>query len=107
MEVGGGGGGQDININDKEEEQNGEKEKKGEEDDDKKIMKKMEEQKEKKRINAVWWCLTFRQHASVCYRRICHTEIEVSDQKFYLTQSQYTDAEPTSPSFDSVKPGVW
>ena len=27
----------------------------------------------------------------------CHTEIEAADQTFYLTQSQYTDTEPTSP----------
>ena len=29
----------------------------------------------------------------------CHTEIEVADQTFYLTQSQYTDTGPTSPSW--------
>ena len=43
-------------------------------------------------------CLTSQQHASVSQGRICsdnftccHTEIEVADQTFYLTQSQYTD----------------
>ena len=47
-------------------------------------------------------CLTSQQHASVSQGRICsdnftccHTEIEVADQTFYLTQSQYTDTGPT------------
>ena len=42
--------------------------------------------------------LTSQQHASVSQGRICtdnftccHTEIEVADQTFHLTQSQYTD----------------
>ena len=59
-------------------------------------------------------CLTFQQHASVSQRRIrpdnftcCHTEIEVTDQTFYLTQSQYTDTGPTSPSTDPIMPGAW
>ena len=38
-----------------------------------------------------------------CY----HTEIEVADPTFYLTQSQYTDTGPTSPSADPTKPGAW
>ena len=37
----------------------------------------------------------------------CHTEIEVADQTFYLTQSQYTDTGPTSPSADPTTPGAW
>ena len=37
----------------------------------------------------------------------CHTEIEVADQTFYLTQSQYTDTGPTNPSADPMTPGVW
>ena len=37
----------------------------------------------------------------------CHTEIEATDQTFYLTQSQYTDAGLTSPSVDPTKPGAW
>ena len=52
-------------------------------------------------------CLTSQQHASVPQRRICshhftccHTETEVADQASYLTQSQYTDTEPTSLSTD-------
>ena len=54
-------------------------------------------------------CLTSQQQASVSQGRICsdiftccHTEIEVADQTFYLTQSQYTDTGPTSPSADPI-----
>ena len=50
-------------------------------------------------------CLTSQQHASVSQGRICsgnfascHTEIEVADQTFYLTQSQYTDTGLNNPS---------
>ena len=56
-------------------------------------------------------CLTSR-HASVSQGRICsdnftccHTEIEVADQTFHLTQSQYTGTGPTSPSADPITPG--
>ena len=59
-------------------------------------------------------CLTSQQHTSVSQRRIssdnctcCHTEIEVAHQTFYLTQSQYTDTGPTSPSADPIMPGAW
>ena len=59
-------------------------------------------------------CLTSQQHASVSQGRICtdnftcyHTEIEVADQTFYLTQSLYTDTGPTSPSADPIMPGTW
>ena len=59
-------------------------------------------------------CLTSQQNASVSQGRICsdnftccHTEIQVADQTFYLTQSQYTDTEPTSPSADPITPGTW
>ena len=59
-------------------------------------------------------CLTSQQHASVSRGRICsdnctccHTEIEVADPTFYLTQSQYTDTGPTSPSADPRTPGAW
>ena len=34
----------------------------------------------------------------------CHTETEVADQTFYLTQSQYTDIWPTGLSADPVTP---
>ena len=37
----------------------------------------------------------------------CHTEIEVADPTFHLTQSQYTDTGPTSPSTDPITPGAW
>ena len=59
-------------------------------------------------------CLTSQQQASVSQGRICsdnftccHTEIEVADPTFYLTQSQYTDTGPTSPSADPITPGTW
>ena len=59
-------------------------------------------------------CLTSQQHASVSQGWICsdnftccHTEIEVADQTFYLTQSQYTDTGLTSPSVDPITPGAW
>ena len=56
-------------------------------------------------------CLT-SQHVSVSQGQICsdnsmccHTETEVADQSFNLTQSQYTDTGPTSPSADPRMPG--
>ena len=59
-------------------------------------------------------CLTSQQHASVSQGRICtdnftccHTEIEAADPTFHLTQSQYTDIGPTSPSADPITPGAW
>ena len=59
-------------------------------------------------------CLTSQQQAGVSQGRICtgnftccHTEIEVADPTFYLTQSQYTDTGPTSPSADPTTPGSW
>ena len=59
-------------------------------------------------------CLTSQQQASVSQGRICsdnftccHTEIQVADQTFYLTQSQCTDTGPTSPSSDPITPGAW
>ena len=58
--------------------------------------------------------LTSQQHASVSQGRIrtvnftcCHTEIEVADETFCLTQSQYTDTGPTSPSADPIMPSAW
>ena len=57
-------------------------------------------------------CLTSQQHASVSQGRICldnftccHTKIQVADQTFYLTQSQYSDTGPTSPSAGPITPG--
>ena len=59
-------------------------------------------------------CLTFQQHASVSQRRIgsgnCtyyRTNIEVADQTFHLTQSQYAYTGPTSPITDPITPGAW
>ena len=59
-------------------------------------------------------CLTSQQHASVSQRRICsdnstccHTEIQVADQTFHLTQSQYTKSGQTRPSTDPMTPGAW
>ena len=59
-------------------------------------------------------CLTSQQHARVSQGQICwdnctccHTETEVADQTFYLTQSQYTDTGHTSPSTDPTTPGAW
>ena len=59
-------------------------------------------------------CLTSQQHASVSQGRICsdnfaccQTEIEVADPTLHLTQSQYTDTGPTSPSTDPITPGAW
>ena len=69
---------------------------------------------EKTTICLLVGCLTSQQHASVSQGRICsdnftccHTEIEVADPTFYLTQSQYTDTGPTSPSADPITPGAW
>ena len=54
------------------------------------------------------------KYASVSKGRICtdkftccHTETDVADQAFYLTQSQYTDTGPTSCSADPIMPGAW
>ena len=59
-------------------------------------------------------CLTSQQHDSVSQGRICsdnctccHTEIKIADQTFHLTQSQYTDTGPISPSADPISPGAW
>ena len=59
-------------------------------------------------------CLTSQQHASVSQGLICwdnytccHTEIQVADQTFHLTQSQYTDTASASPSTDLTTPSVW
>ena len=59
-------------------------------------------------------CKTSQQHDSVSQGWICSdnftccpTEIEVADQTFYLTQSQYTDTGLTSPSADPIPPGAW
>ena len=64
-------------------------------------------------VGLLFGCLTSQQHVSVSQGRICtdnfaccHTEIEVADPIFHLTQSQYTDTGPTSPGTDPIMPGV-
>ena len=59
-------------------------------------------------------CLMSQKQASVSQGRICsdnftccHTEVQAADPTFYLTQSQHTDAGPTSPSTDPIMPGAW
>ena len=59
-------------------------------------------------------CSTSQQQASISQGRICsdsctccHTKIEAACQTFYLTQSQYTDTGPISPSAEPVTPGAW
>ena len=68
-------------------------------------------ERERKKERDSW--LTPKKRASVSQGRICseknlccHTEIEVVDQTVYLTQSPYTDTEPTSPSADPVVLGA-
>ena len=59
-------------------------------------------------------CIYSQQHARVSQGQICsgkctccHTEIEVADQTFYITQSQYIDTGSTCPSADPITPGAW
>ena len=33
---------------------------------------------------------------------MCHTETKAADKTYYLTESQYTDTVPTSPSADPM-----
>ena len=64
-------------------------------------------------------CLTSLQHAVVllliiptcCYLLVvgffcicCQAETEVADETWYLTQSQYTDTGPASPSINPMMP---
>ena len=77
-------------------------------------MDGMDEEGQKRKVCLFVGCLTSQQHASVPQGRTCtdnftccHTEIEVADPTFYLTQSQYTDTGPTSPSADPIMPGAW
>ena len=39
--------------------------------------------------------------------RAATLRIEAADQTFHLTQSQYTDTGPTSPSANPITPGAW
>ena len=70
--------------------------------------------KKRRFVGCLLACLTSQQQASVSQGRICsdnltccHTDIEVADQTFYLTKSQYTDTGLTSPSADPITPGAW
>ena len=97
----------------------GKEEEEGE--DREKIFKKNTRRKSRRRkrrgrmfVCLLVGCLMSQQHASVSQGRICsdnfpccHTEIEVADQTFHLTQSQYTDTGPTSPSADPITPVAW
>ena len=65
-------------------------------------------------LDLLFGCLMSQQHDSASQGRICsnscmycHTEIEVTDPTLHLTQSQYTDTGPTSPSADPLMPGAW
>ena len=76
--------------------------------------KERERERERESVCLFAGCLTSQQQASVSQGRICsdnftccHTEKEVADPTFYLTQSQYTDTGPTSPSADPITPGAW
>ena len=57
--------------------------------------------------------LTSQQHASVSQDGSAQTtlrpatQIEVADQTFHLTQSQYTDTGPTNPCTDPITPSAW
>ena len=75
---------------------------------------KQNNEKMYKEICLLVGCLTSQQQAGVSQGRICsdnftccHAEIGVADPTFYLTQSQYTDTGPTSPSVDPITPGAW
>ena len=48
-----------------------------------------------------------RDRSAQTILRAATLEIEVADPTFYLTQSQYTDTRPTSPSADPVTLGAW
>ena len=59
-------------------------------------------------------CLSSHQYASASQGRICsgncscrHTEIEMTYQTFFLTQSQCTRTGPTSPRAEPFIPGAW
>ena len=56
-------------------------------------------------------CLTSQQYDGVSQGRICSDKCTcwdtVADQILYLTQSQYTNTGPTSPSADPITAGVW
>ena len=48
-----------------------------------------------------------RDWSAQTIRTCCLAEMEVADDTFYLTRSEYTDTGPTSPSADPIKPSAW
>ena len=77
-------------------------------------LSEREREREREREMLFVGCLTSQQHARVSQGRICsdnftccYTEIDVADPTSHLTQSQYTDTVPTSPSADPITPGAW
>ena len=90
------------------------KKKKNKKNKNKKNKNKNKKNEKKRKIVCLFvGCLSSQQHASVSQGRICsdnftccHTEIEAADPTFHLTQSQYTDTGPTSPSADPITPGA-
>ena len=65
---------------------------------------------ERKQKEMFLGCLTSQQHASVSQERICSDKFTCchsADQTLRVTQSQYTDTGPTSPSTDPIAPGAW
>ena len=51
-------------------------------------------------LNVPATCCVSQGRLSSDKLKCCHIEIEVPDQTFNLTQSQYTDTGPTSPNAD-------
>ena len=75
-----------------------------------KVMEREQEEEEKELLFD--GCLKSPQHASVSQARICsdrftcyHTELEVADQTFYLTQSQYSETSGSGTVFRNI--GIW
>ena len=55
-------------------------------------------------VPATGWCISGTD--LLRHFTCCHTEAEAADQTFYLTQSQYVDTGPISPSADPKTPGA-
>ena len=56
-------------------------------------------------VPATGWCISGTDLLRQVLRAA--TEIEVADQTFCLTQSQYTDTGPTCLSANPIPPGAW
>ena len=52
----------------------------------------------------LWICISVTDLQTIL--TCCSTQIEVADQTFYLSQSQYTDTGLASPNTDSLTPGL-